>query len=360
MCLEVLYLLVGHIQAASEFAGAQGRGTVAMDLMAKVTGAVNPDLTEMTLDSAVGGITSKTTSDIIRQCIPSGLSKPFPRNCFALMVTSGAKGSLVNQSQVSCVLGQQTLEGRRVPRMASGKTLPCFVPFDPSPRAGGYVADRFLTGVRPQEYFFHCMAGREGLLDTAVKTARSGYLQRNLVKHLEVLSVAYDGTVRTDDGSIVQFTYGDDGLDALNLPFLSGGKQTFEFLHANAAGLITKLGINSTDDLKMLRLEKPVAGLNPGAEVLARRLKLNCTEYLLTNLMPNYRRATILKVHKKGASVDLRYHSDDSIATRVPVTSQQNLIINGKDYGSLKLVSVPVKPDPVMFTNSPTRFEFNV
>lgn len=67
-----------------------------------------------------------------------------------------------------------------------GKSLPSFKPYDASPRAGGFVRDRFLTGVKPQEYYFHCMAGREGLVDTAVKTSRSGYLQRCLVKHLEV------------------------------------------------------------------------------------------------------------------------------------------------------------------------------
>ncbi len=71
----------------------------------------------------------------------------------------------------------QELEGRRVPCMVSGKTLPSFPSYHASPRAGGYISDRFLTGLRPQDYFFHCMSGREGLVDTAVKTSRSGYLQ---------------------------------------------------------------------------------------------------------------------------------------------------------------------------------------
>lgn len=86
--------------------------------------------------------------------------------------------------------------------MASGKTLPCFRPYDGGARSGGFVGDRFLTGLRPQEYYFHCMAGREGLVDTTVKTSRSGYLQRCLVKNLESLRVSYDGTVRDNcDGS---------------------------------------------------------------------------------------------------------------------------------------------------------------
>src|SRR5210317_791894 len=145
------------------------------------------------------------------------------------MVTTGAKGSMVNQSQVSCQLGQQALEGRRVPRMSSGRTLPSFAPYDPNPRADGFVMDRFLTGVRPQEYYFHCMAGREGLVDTAVKTARSGYLQRCLVKNLESLKVHYDYTVRDCDGSIVQFQYGEDCVDVTR----SGYLQKFEFLAEN-------------------------------------------------------------------------------------------------------------------------------
>lgn len=82
------------------------------------------------------------------------------------MVASGAKGSMVNHAMIAVGLGQQELEGKRVPTMSSGKTLPCFPAWDPSPRAGGYVADRFLTGLRPAEYFFHCMSGREGLIDT--------------------------------------------------------------------------------------------------------------------------------------------------------------------------------------------------
>lgn len=68
----------------------------------------------------------------------------------------------VNFTQISSLLGQQELEGKRVPRMSSGKTLPCFLPWDPCARAGGFIGDRFLTGLRPQEYYFHCMAGRDG------------------------------------------------------------------------------------------------------------------------------------------------------------------------------------------------------
>ncbi|KAK9065782.1 hypothetical protein SSX86_015183 [Deinandra increscens subsp. villosa] len=160
-------------------------------------------------------------SMISKKWLPKGLLKPFPQNCISLMTISGAKGSSVNFQQISFLLGQQELEGKRVPRMVSGKTLPSFSPWDFTSRAGGYIIDRFLTGLRPQEYYFHCMAGREGLVDTAVKTSRSGYLQRCLIKNLESLKVSYDYTVRDADGSIVQFYYGEDGVDVHQTSFLN-------------------------------------------------------------------------------------------------------------------------------------------
>ena len=172
------------------------------------------------LDSMMQGRVGKTATEVIDACLPSGLYKSFPSNRFQLMVATGAKGSNVNASQISCQLGQQVLEGRRVPLMISGRSLPCFDPYDPHPRSGGYIADRYLTGVRPQEYFFHSMSGREGLIDTAVKTANSGYLQRCLIKHMEDLKVEYDGSVRNCDGSVVQFTYGDDGIDASQAAYM--------------------------------------------------------------------------------------------------------------------------------------------
>eukprot|EP00439_Symbiodinium_sp_Y106_P036244 s3363_g4.t1 len=160
-------------------------------------------------------------SGMINKCIPIGQRLAVPRNCFASMVQTGAKGSKVNQSQVSCCLGQQDLEGRLPPLMTTQRSLPCFAVRDLSNRTRGYIADRFLTGIRPQEFFFHCMAGREGLVDTAVKTSRSGYLQRCLVKHLEALKVSYDHTVRDSDGS--------DGVDVTRATYLF----KFEELRSN-------------------------------------------------------------------------------------------------------------------------------
>lgn len=118
--------------------------------------------------------------------------------------------------------------------MITGKTLPSFTAYDPNPRASGFISDRFLSGLREQEFYFHCMAGREGLIDTAVKTSRSGYLQRCLMKHLESLKVEYDLTVRDSDGSIIQFLYGEDSLNPVKdkffckLDFLKNNRDTFK------------------------------------------------------------------------------------------------------------------------------------
>lgn len=187
-----------------EYVGLKKGEYTETELNARMEEVLRDKSKQQTLDLKANSATAAFTSRVIRATLPSGLVKAFPRNNFQAMTVSGAKGSDVNASQISCLLGQQVLEGSRVPVMVSGKTLPCFRPYDTDVRAGGYITDRFLTGVRPQEYYFHCMAGREGLIDTAVKTSRSGYLQRCLIKGMEGITVQYDNTVRDSDGSLVQ------------------------------------------------------------------------------------------------------------------------------------------------------------
>jgi len=187
-------------------------------------------------DNAMKPTMGKHTSNINSTLIPAGLNKSFPSNYFSSIILTGAKGSNVNQNQVSAMLGQQELEGRRVPVLPSGKTLPSFIPYDPNPRAWGYITDRFLSGVRCQDFYFHCMAGREGLIDTAVKTSVSGYLQRCLIKNMEPLVVNYDFTVRDGDGSVVQFFYGEDALDPTKDKYLTN----FKFLEKNFNGYVEK------------------------------------------------------------------------------------------------------------------------
>ncbi|CAJ0587084.1 unnamed protein product, partial [Mesorhabditis spiculigera] len=184
------------------------------------------------LDRVVKQHVGPYNEKINNACVPDGLIRLFPENGLQLMIESGAKGSSVNAIQISCALGQIELEGKRMAVTTAGRTLPSFKAFDPTPRAGGFIDQRFLTGINPQELFFHTMAGREGLIDTAVKTSRSGYLQRCIIKHLEGIRVHYDSTCRDHDGSVIQFRYGEDGMDVCESTFLDSGSQ-FKFLQQN-------------------------------------------------------------------------------------------------------------------------------
>lgn len=188
------------------------------------------------LDAITQSKVNAITSQVVGKCIPDGTMKRFPYNSMQAMALSGAKGSGVNVSQIMCLLGQQALEGRRVPVMVSGKTLPSFKPFETDARAGGYIKGRFYSGIRPQEYYFHCMAGREGLIDTAVKTSRSGYLQRCLTKQLEGVHVAYDNSVRDGDGSLLQFLYGGDAIDTTKQSHMN----QFDFCLKNYDALVSR------------------------------------------------------------------------------------------------------------------------
>ncbi|KAF6000813.1 DNA-directed RNA polymerase [Cyanidiococcus yangmingshanensis] len=161
-------------------------------------------------------------SDLREQAGQLCLQDMAPENAAMIMAMSGAKGSTINISQMVACVGQQTVNGTRVRSGFQQRTLPHFPRGDKSPEAGGFVANSFYAGMNAIEFFFHSMAGREGLVDTAVKTAETGYMQRRFMKALEDLRVAYDGTVRTSNAGVVQFRYGGDGLDPLEMEAMHG------------------------------------------------------------------------------------------------------------------------------------------
>ena len=134
-------------------------------------------------------------------------------NRFLMIVKSGSKGNMLNISQMISGLGQQNVDGKRIPYGFDNRTLPHYNKFDDSPNARGFVENSYISGLTAPELFFHAMGGRIGLIDTAVKTSQTGYIQRRLIKGLEDLKVEYDMTVRNNKGRIVQFAYGDDGID---------------------------------------------------------------------------------------------------------------------------------------------------
>ena len=128
------------------------------------------------------------------------------------MVKSGSKGNNNNISQIMACCGQQNVEGKRIAFGFNKRSLPHFTKDDYGADSKGFVTNSYLTGLTPSEFYFHAMGGREGLIDTAVKTADTGYISRRLMKALEDVMVKYDGTVRTSREVIIQFLYGEDGM----------------------------------------------------------------------------------------------------------------------------------------------------
>jgi DNA-directed RNA polymerase subunit A' len=135
-------------------------------------------------------------------------------NSAVIMAKSGARGSMLNLTQMAACVGQQAVRGERIRRGYEGRTLPHFDRGDLGADAHGFVKSSYKSGLNPTEYFFHAVGGREGLVDTAVRTSQSGYLQRRLVNALQDLEVQYDRSVRETRGVIVQFKYGEDGIDS--------------------------------------------------------------------------------------------------------------------------------------------------
>lgn len=168
---------------------------------------------EQTLESMISGVLSGVRADVGEICMTE-LSR---HNAPLIMAVCGSKGSKINVAQMVACVGQQIIAGSRVPNGFQDRSLPHFAKKSKDPPAKGFVRNSFFSGLTPTEFLFHAISGREGLVDTAVKTAETGYMQRRLMKALEDLSTHYDSSVRNSVGGVVQFIYGDDGLDPAEL-----------------------------------------------------------------------------------------------------------------------------------------------
>ncbi|KAK9241435.1 hypothetical protein V1525DRAFT_393139 [Lipomyces kononenkoae] len=168
---------------------------------------------EETLEMDISGILSKVREEVGEICI-NELEKS---NAPLIMATCGSKGSTINVSQMVACVGQQIISGKRVPNGFQDRSLPHFPKHSKQPLSKGFVRNSFFSGLTPTEFLFHAISGREGLVDTAVKTAETGYMSRRLMKSLEDLSMQYDSTVRNSSSGIVQFQYGGDRLDPLDM-----------------------------------------------------------------------------------------------------------------------------------------------
>jgi DNA-directed RNA polymerase II subunit RPB1 len=166
------------------------------------------------IEREIIGILNETTSEVGK----IGLSQIDEKsNRMINMVKSGSKGKETNVAQMIACVGQQNVDGKRISYGFTDRTLPHFTKYDDGPEARGFVENSFITGLSPQEVFFHAMGGREGLIDTAVKTSETGYVQRRLVKAMEDAKVYYDNTVRNAAGVIIQYIYGEDGMDGCKI-----------------------------------------------------------------------------------------------------------------------------------------------
>jgi len=134
-------------------------------------------------------------------------------NSGIIMASTGARGSTLNIGQMTAALGQQSIRGKRIQKGYHNRSLPHFKKSDANPDSKGFIKSNYRDGLSPLEFFFHAMGGREGLVDTAVRTQQSGYMQRRLINALEHLKIEYDHTVRDPHGNIIQYLYGEDGVD---------------------------------------------------------------------------------------------------------------------------------------------------
>jgi DNA-directed RNA polymerase beta' subunit len=188
-------------------------------------------------ETQVGNLLNEATNQAGKKARES-LSKD---NRFLMIVNSGSKGTLINISQMISCLGQQNVDGKRIPYGFDSRTLPHYSKFDDSPKARGFIENSYISGLTAPELFFHAMGGRIGLIDTAVKTSQTGYIQRRLIKGLEDIKVEYDMTVRNSKGKIIQFAYGDDGIDTVKvedqaIPLVGMSLEDI-YMHYDIAGL---------------------------------------------------------------------------------------------------------------------------
>jgi DNA-directed RNA polymerase beta' subunit len=218
----------------------------------------NPIFKEVRINGALAkardvGLRIAKNAMITREAVRPGEKS----NGFLDTVNSGSKGAVFNLTQMTGLLGPQNLKGGRVPLMLNHgrRTLVHYPlgPLDPTREfeSRGFIRHGFIHGLNPQEFYFHCMAGREGIGDTAVGTAKSGYIQRRIVKLCEDLTAQYDGTVRDDQNRIYQTVYGDLGLEASNSVKIGGVSEV-----CDVSRMIDRLNLQHEQGMRKVSLDK--------------------------------------------------------------------------------------------------------
>ncbi|KAK3410062.1 hypothetical protein EUGRSUZ_J02108 [Eucalyptus grandis] len=260
-----------------------------------------------TLEAVITGILNQIRNETGQVC----MKKLHWRNSPLIMSQCGSKGSPINISQMIACVGQQSVGGRRAPNGFIDRSLPHFPRQSKTPAAKGFVANSFYSGLTATEFFFHTMGGREGLVDTAVKTADTGYMSRRLIKALEDLSIHYDNTVRNASGCIVQFLYGDDGMD----PALMEGKNGFPlnfdrlFMKVKATcpsrehKYLSPVEISALIEQKLPESEStPDGGLSDASKAFKKSVK-----------------AFLLEEHEKGSEIIMKFGEDATVENQETV-----------------------------------------
>src|ERR671939_191447 len=234
--------------------------------------------------------------------------RAFPNeNSGVIMASTGARGSTLNIGQLPAALGQQSIRGKRIQKGYHNRALSHFEPNETSPDAKGFVKSNYRDGLSPLEFFFHAMGGREGLVDTAVRTQQSGYMQRRLINALEHLKIEYDQTVRDPHGNIMQYIYGEDGID----PAKSDHGEAVNISRLIESESVVDEGRKATEnDIKNI-MQRYSENLNP-------RLRSNLQEALLENRLS---KDGIEKVLKKTIDLNDRALAEPGEAVGV-VTAQ--------------------------------------
>lgn len=243
-------------------------------------------------------------------------------NRFVMIVNSGSKGTPINISQMISCLGQTNVDGKRIPYGFDSRTLPHFSKFDDSPTARGFIENSYISGLTAPELFFHAMGGRIGLIDTAVKTSQTGYIQRRLIKGLEDLKVEYDMTVRNNKGKIIQFAYGDDGFDSTKAENQSTplvGMSTEDiYVHYDI------IGVNDQhNDLLEIYSKSTITRIKKQRD----ETKVKCKEYI------------DMMIESRKILVESVFRNKNENTVKVPV-SFQNIIINIQGQLNLNAKSI--------------------
>jgi len=220
-----------------------------LNVFENYSGQTNDMYYESKVNGILNGVLTKTGA--------IALSKLDQKNRVTNMINSGSKGKILNIGQMVACLGQQNVDGKRIPNGFNDRTLPHYYKYDDSSESRGFVENSFISGQTPQEFFFHAMSGREGLIDTACKTAATGYIQRKLVKSMEDLYVDYDLSVRNSSGCIYQFIYGEDGMEAITIE-----SQSIIINKLDTEGLCKKFLFSKDTDWSKLLEDTSIENMN--------------------------------------------------------------------------------------------------